>query len=479
MGEAEIRAKKGMFDASFWRVTAALTLITFSVSLMNQVVFPLFDPVFTFARDISVTANVAFMLAVGLLAAFKPQVMRLERTAEAVTGACLILGSIGLLPAIIYGNAALLIVSSCLFAVGRAGTMLSVGLAATGFDARKASACIGVAFTVRLALDAVVWCAPVVLGVVLFIACPLVAFLLTIGLAKPLIAEIANSEAPADVAITQPSTFLPLDSQLFVCLFLFSMAFGFSLRFGEVGGTPLANMIGFIPVAIFAVYALVTRKSFNADLVVQVSVLLVAAGFFLATVSPTSAYLSSSALLATGNALFEMIAWLVLITLAGRNRRGALAVFAWGRGVAGIGSLIGAAIGMVSNQLICCDRDLFAFLPCLLMLVVVGYALIGMRSFNFAETIEGVTAAPESGELEAAPEAEASLESRCAAVAEEYGLSARELEVFEMLAEGRDRAYIEEKLVISRNTVKAHVKHIYAKLDIHSHQDLIALVHGD
>ncbi len=30
--------------------------------------------------------------------------------------------------------------------------------------------------------------------------------------------------------------------------------------------------------------------------------------------------------------------------------------------------------------------------------------------------------------------------------------------------------------MVSRNTVKAHVKHIYAKLDIHSHQDLIDLV---
>lgn len=44
------------------------------------------------------------------------------------------------------------------------------------------------------------------------------------------------------------------------------------------------------------------------------------------------------------------------------------------------------------------------------------------------------------------------------------------------MARGRDRTYIQEQLVVSRNTVKAHVKHIYAKLDIHSHQDLIDLV---
>ena len=45
-----------------------------------------------------------------------------------------------------------------------------------------------------------------------------------------------------------------------------------------------------------------------------------------------------------------------------------------------------------------------------------------------------------------------------------------------MLARGRDRAYVQEQLVISRNTVKAHVRHIYEKLGVHSHQDLIDLV---
>lgn len=479
MGGEKIQSVKGVFDASFWRVTVALALMTFSVSLMNQVVFPLFDPVFTFARDISVSANAAFMILVGLAAAFRPRALKLDSIAEPLVAFFLIAGSILLLPALLWGNAALLVVASCLFALGRVGVMVVVGLAATGFDARKASACIGIAFTARLALESVIWAAPVVMGVVLFLVCPLVAFALTMGLAKPLLAEIAEAEAPADVAITQPTTFLPLSSQLFVCLFLFSMAFGFSLRFGEVAGTPLANMIGFFPVALVTVFVLVRRKSFNADLVVQVSVLLVAAGFFLAAMSPKLTYLTSSALLATGNVLFEMVAWLVLIMLAGRNRKNALAVFAWGRGVSSIGSLIGAALGMASNQLIGVDRELFAFLPCLLMLVVVGYALIGMRSFSFVETIEGVTESPEPVDLEPAPASEITLEERCRQVAEEFGLSPRELEVFEMLAEGRDRAYIEEKLVISRNTVKAHVKHIYAKLDVHSHQDLIAIAHGD
>ena len=47
-----------------------------------------------------------------------------------------------------------------------------------------------------------------------------------------------------------------------------------------------------------------------------------------------------------------------------------------------------------------------------------------------------------------------------------------------MLARGRDRAYVQEQLVISRNTVKAHVRHIYEKLGVGGREALIALVNS-
>lgn len=37
---------------------------------------------------------------------------------------------------------------------------------------------------------------------------------------------------------------------------------------------------------------------------------------------------------------------------------------------------------------------------------------------------------------------------------------------------------IQEKLFLSHNTVKTHVRHIYAKMDIHSQQELIDIVEG-
>lgn len=58
----------------------------------------------------------------------------------------------------------------------------------------------------------------------------------------------------------------------------------------------------------------------------------------------------------------------------------------------------------------------------------------------------------------------------------EYDLTRREAEVFELFASGRDSGYIRERLVISRDTVSSHLKHIYAKMGIHSKRELFDLI---
>lgn len=59
------------------------------------------------------------------------------------------------------------------------------------------------------------------------------------------------------------------------------------------------------------------------------------------------------------------------------------------------------------------------------------------------------------------------------ACARRFDLSTREKEVFEMLARGRNRAYISKALVVSDNTTRTHMKNVYRKLGVHSQQELI------
>ncbi len=64
----------------------------------------------------------------------------------------------------------------------------------------------------------------------------------------------------------------------------------------------------------------------------------------------------------------------------------------------------------------------------------------------------------------------------CATFGRQRGLTEREIEVMRMACEGRSRSYIAETLLISENTVKTHMSHIYEKLGVHSKRELQQLI---
>lgn len=84
-----------------------------------------------------------------------------------------------------------------------------------------------------------------------------------------------------------------------------------------------------------------------------------------------------------------------------------------------------------------------------------------------------------STELAAERASNAALESRCDAIAAKHALSPREREVLGHLAQGRSAPYISEKLFISPDTVRVHVRHIYEKTGVHSRQELLDYIQSD
>lgn len=63
-----------------------------------------------------------------------------------------------------------------------------------------------------------------------------------------------------------------------------------------------------------------------------------------------------------------------------------------------------------------------------------------------------------------------------ARVSDDFKLSARETEVLGYLGKGRSVPYMRETMTISKSTIETHIKHIYAKTDVHSKQELIDLI---
>ena len=116
----------------------------------------------------------------------------------------------------------------------------------------------------------------------------------------------------------------------------------------------------------------------------------------------------------------------------------------------------------------------------LLLLILIGFA----RSKHKADKSDSIPLEPE--EVEAPRPQETSLtdggdqdvesyEDRARELGERYRLTQREQAILLPLARGRSAAYIADELGLATSTVRSYMKSLYAKLGIHSKQDLIDL----
>ena len=108
-------------------------------------------------------------------------------------------------------------------------------------------------------------------------------------------------------------------------------------------------------------------------------------------------------------------------------------------------------------------------------------------AFNRPQAAAAASEAGEGGpEVRAVPEpvdqvsqaspAPTPLEARAADLASKYHLTPREHEVVLLLAQGRSAPFIGNELGLATNTVRGYVQEAYAKLDVHSKQELIDLL---
>ena len=161
----------------FIRVCAAATCILLATSLMNVAVFPLFDPLFTYARDISVVANAVTLVALGLVGTLRPAWLHSEASFRIVVVSTVV-GSLLLLWSLALDNAWLLTVSACIVAMARGWAMVAVGVAASRLDSRRIALCIVLAFVAYYLFTALLWVIPSGVGVLAFLILPMVAFAL-------------------------------------------------------------------------------------------------------------------------------------------------------------------------------------------------------------------------------------------------------------------------------------------------------------
>ncbi len=158
-----------------------------------------------------------------------------------------------------------------------------------------------------------------------------------------------------------------------------------------------------------------------------------------------------------------IIMWITTSGICRKYRAKTTRYFAWTRVAWTLGPILGSALAMAVAQAPGEARPLYTYC-CTALCVVLLFAL---HAFVFTEHTlnEALSIAPKRYRRP--------FKDRCADVARAFGLTEREAEVMMLFARGRDSAFIQGSLNLSKSTVSTHRQHIYEKLDIHSQQELL------
>jgi len=463
----------------FVRQTLALSLLFVGAWLLTTRIFPLFDDILPITREICTAVYGIALAAVAILATLKPALLHRRGVGIAIftsilLGALMLYGGLGV------GSVALVVAGASLGRIGICLLQIVIGISLMQHKATLLALGIIIAFALSYLEQGILLVVPQGVSLVAFVAFPLIAYGLVAHHTAPVFELIRAADPPSISRITKPSSYLPFSHHLFICFFLFRVLYGYTLSFGEIGGTPLNTLISVVAIIALGLVVLVGRRALNPDIVFQVSALIIISGLLLVPVS-LSAQIHSviSTILASGIVLFDVVFWFTVTSIARRNPTGAIPVFAWGNSVTAFGIILGAFLGRNINHFVQTDPVVATLITSGILLVFITYSFVLLKRFSFAETISNVV--PDTAVMAPDPSSVTTrfFEDCCERLGHAYGLTPREHEVFLLLARGRSGRYIKDSLVISHNTVKAHVKNIYRKMDLHTHQELVDAIESE
>lgn len=230
-------------------------------------------------------------------------------------------------------------------------------------------------------------------------------------------------------------------------------------------------------------------------------------GFALMPLSSPNIALSFS-VVSAGYTLFEILMWVILSEVASRFQFTSVQVFGFGRALVLLTGVIAGSL--IANMLLSLGvgPQLFSAVAAVAVISItflrtyvltstdiavfgqnlgeetdeVSAGAIGegaLLSDNGSQPPSGASAKRAHGQRTESPADQAPqkvpFQRKCAIIGDYYGLTRREVDVFRLIAAGRNSTRIQEELSISAGTVNTHSHHIFQKLDVHSQQEVIDL----
>ena len=403
-----------------------------------------------------------FGLAMAILS-FAGEKMRAAHKGAALLTAIMLLGSTGMIIGSLVGMGML---TSHWLVVGAAMRGLFYGILTVfwiGVFVRLDDNTVGAAVAGSLIVYAVAGIAIIgasafspVLALVLLTACPVATIMAYVGTRN-----LPNAHAPVD----QESAQAPLRTRVlfYVANFAFSVMLGALLHYFAFYDTPMALLAFLITAIFFFVVFTAGYNKLGANLVYRIFMMCFA--LVVAVVLLAGCFDQSLAVLVASAALAFLVLYTVIIFTDTQAR---LRNPYWK--VPGMCQVF-ASIGMICASALFQTAYPTGEIPGPQLMLLAGACIIFVagvfspsnrtrqRPWGFSSLIPAES-----------PEARAM--RRCGELAEEYGLTSRELEVLQQLATGMTKDQIAEALCISPTTAKTHIRNIYAKLGVHSQREL-------
>lgn len=229
---------------------------------------------------------------------------------------------------------------------------------------------------------------------------------------------------------------------------------------------------GAVAVAALVFIGIVSRgRRFNFGIMYRVALpLMIAAFLVLPSLGLLNQWLSGFFMSASYTA-FSILIMLILANMSYQYGISAIWLFGIERGVRQLFSLLGRQVEQHADVLSfgVINPDLIVNALAILLVVVVTMIFFSEKELSSKWGMQFLGGVDER-DISLMKNQE--LLSRCSELAKDYHLSHREEEVLTLLAEKKTIGLIERELVIANGTAKAHIRHIYRKLDIHSREEL-------
>ena len=217
------------------------------------------------------------------------------------------------------------------------------------------------------------------------------------------------------------------------------------------------------------------RGSFDVRLFAWIALPVALASFVAIPVLGTVAGMAVSFLVKFSYVAFALFVLLVLANMVWRHDIPSARVFAFARASSEGAMFAGILLRRALQASGALDNQATMWLITILGLVgIVGCVVLWHSERSVTADWGAMGVDPASGLH--VPSARETLLARCDELAGAHGLTPRESEVLALLAQGREPAQVEQELFLSHNTLKTHLRHLYAKLDVHTREELVAAV---